>query len=66
MNVTLIGISVATLDAEDHRLGHAVDDRTDHDPHRPTRAFVPELALDDAIADEEDRHAGEHAERQLP
>jgi hypothetical protein len=54
------------LDAEDHRLGDAVDDGADDDAHRPARALVPEALLDDAVSEKEHGDAGEHPQAQLP
>ena len=54
------------LDAEDHRLGNPVDDRSDDDPHGAARAARTELLVDDRVADEEDGHADQHPQSELP
>ena len=56
----------ADLDPEDDRFGHAVDDRADDDSHRPANPCLAEATLDRTVGDEEDGHADEHPERELP
>ena len=62
----LIGKAGAHLGPEDDRLGHAVDHRTDDDPHRTADTGGTEPALDRPVGDEEDHDAHHHPERELP
>jgi hypothetical protein len=62
----LIGKPVPTLDPENDRFGHPVDDRADDDAHRTAHSRLAEAALHHPVGGEEDGHADQHPQGELP
>ena len=54
------------LDPEDGRLGNAVNDRADDDAHRASHARLAEAQLHRLVGEQEDGHADQHPQGELP